>query len=88
MRVSVEQWNQFGGNPAGSGFRAVNSIAAVDPPTWFIQTPSDIGIGSPVVGVDGTVYVGTIEGSGTSSCRDVWRPWRSSGRWFFPASRG
>jgi putative pyrroloquinoline-quinone-binding quinoprotein len=63
MSVPLDQWDQFGGNPAGSGFRAVNSIAPVDPPTWTVSIPSDIGAGSPVVGVDGTVFVGSNAGS-------------------------
>jgi hypothetical protein len=38
MTVPVHQWDQFGGNPTGSGFRAVDSTAAAAP-AWRVDIP-------------------------------------------------
>jgi outer membrane protein assembly factor BamB len=61
MLVRSDLWNQFGGNPAGSGFRLINSTSAAAP-RWStdLQSPSDTS--SPVVGPDGTLYIGTVNG--------------------------
>jgi outer membrane protein assembly factor BamB len=61
MSVPLDQWNQFGGNPAGSGFRAVNSTAATQA-SWRVEIPGGIGTTSPVVGPDGTIYLGNLAG--------------------------
>jgi hypothetical protein len=61
MPFPLDQWNQFGGNPGGSGFRAVNTPAAVAP-TWRVNLPGAPGTSSPVIGPDGTIYVGTTNG--------------------------
>jgi hypothetical protein len=38
MQVPMAQWNQAGGNPAGSGFRAVNTVAPVRVPQYRLGT--------------------------------------------------
>ena len=40
MQVPVAQWNQAGGNPAGSGFRAVNTVGPVNQRGRYIHRPS------------------------------------------------
>jgi outer membrane protein assembly factor BamB len=62
MRVPVDQWNQSGGNPAGSGFRLVNTVAPVRPAAQYIQLPSDVVASSPVIGPNGTIVIGTGDG--------------------------
>ena len=62
MQVPVNRWNQFGGNEAGSGFRAINTVAPFRPAAQYIQLPSDIGSSSPVTGPNGTVVAGTNDG--------------------------
>ena len=64
MPVPLDQWNQFGANPAGSGFRAVRSTAATAP-GWQLAIPGrppSTGTSSPVLGPDGTIYLGTHGG--------------------------
>jgi outer membrane protein assembly factor BamB len=62
MKVPMDQWNQFGGNPAGSGFRAVNSKVPAAA-SWRVELPKPTGTGSPVLGPDGTIYIGTFDGN-------------------------
>jgi hypothetical protein len=61
MPFPLDQWNQLGGNPGGSGFRAVNTPAAVAP-AWRVALPGAPGTSSPAIGPDGTIYVGTTNG--------------------------
>lgn len=61
MHVPLDLWNQFGANPAGSGFRAVNSIGATAL-RWESDLQGPAGTSSPVFGPDGTIYVGTTNG--------------------------
>jgi hypothetical protein len=61
MKVPMAQWDQAGGNWAGSGFRAVNTVVPVHPPARLIQLPSQVG-SSPVIGPNGTIHVGTQSG--------------------------
>ena len=63
MQVPIAQWDQAGGNPAGSGFRAVNTVVPVHPPARYIQLPSDAVASSPVIGPNGTIHVGTQSGT-------------------------
>jgi len=63
MQVPVAQWNQAGGNPAGSGFRAVNTVVPASPASRFIHLPSDPVAASPVIGPNGEIYVGTQSGT-------------------------
>lgn len=63
MQVPMAQWDQAGGNPAGSGFRAVNTVVPVHPPARYIQLPSDAVGSSPVIGPNGTIHVGTQSGT-------------------------
>jgi len=63
MPIPMAQWDQAGGNPAGSGFRAVNTVVPVHPPARFIHLPSDAVASSPVVGPNGTIHVGTQSGT-------------------------
>jgi outer membrane protein assembly factor BamB len=60
MPIPFDLWNQFGGNPAGSGFRLVNSAGLTS--AWHTVLPGPVGISSPVLGPDGTVYIGTTGG--------------------------
>jgi hypothetical protein len=62
MQVPVAQWNQAGGNPAGSGFRAVNTVAPASGRAHYIHLPSDPVASSPVIGPNGEIYVGTQAG--------------------------
>jgi hypothetical protein len=62
MRIPLDRWDQFGGNQAGSGFRAVNSVAPVWPPSQSFRLPSNILDSSPVVAPNGLVVVGTNDG--------------------------
>jgi len=76
MQVPVAQWNQAGGNPAGSGFRAVNTVAPTRGDARYIQLPSDAVGSSPVIGPNGAIYVGTQSGT-LFVCRiDLERPLR------------
>jgi hypothetical protein len=61
MTVPTDRWNQFGGNQAGSGFRLVNSVVPAAA-AWRVALPHPTGTGSPVVGPDGTIYIGTFDG--------------------------
>ena len=63
MQVPMAQWDQAGGNPAGSGFRAVNTVAPVHPPARMIHLPSDAVGSSPVIGPNATIHVGTQSGT-------------------------
>jgi hypothetical protein len=63
MQVPMAQWDQAGGNPAGSGFRAVNTVVPVHPPARYIQLPSDAVTSSPVIGPNATIHVGTQSGT-------------------------
>lgn len=63
MQVPVAQWNQAGGNPAGSGFRAVNTVVPIHPASRFIRLPSDAVGASPVIGPNGEIVVGTQSGT-------------------------
>ncbi len=61
MRVPTDLWNQFGGNPAGSGFRLVNSMRASEL-EWIVGLPGPTGTSSAVFGPGGTIYIGTTNG--------------------------
>ena len=61
MQVRMDIWNQFGGNPAGSSFRFVNSLEAREL-RWGAELPGPTDNGSPVLGPDGTIYIGTSNG--------------------------
>ncbi|MGJ0511282.1 PQQ-binding-like beta-propeller repeat protein [Methylocystis sp.] len=61
MHVRTDIWNQFGGNPAGSGFRAVQTSERMQI-DWQSPLPASPGTSSPVIGPDGTIYVGTLNG--------------------------
>lgn len=61
MRVRTDIWNQVGANPAGSGFRLVNSVTA-NALRWDCGLPGGLGTRGPVIGPDGTLYVGTDNG--------------------------
>jgi PQQ-like domain len=61
MHVRTDIWNQFGGNPAGSGFRAVQTSASMGI-EWQCPLPASPGTSSPVIGLDGTIYIGTVNG--------------------------
>lgn len=61
MRVRTDIWNQLGGNPAGSGCRLVNSVLA-NARRWEYGLLGDAGTRSPVIGPDGTIYIGTDNG--------------------------
>ena len=61
MSVRSDLWNQFGGNPGGSGFRLVNSTSAAAL-RWRTDLQAHSDTSSPVVGPDGTVYIGTVNG--------------------------
>src|SRR6186713_2097065 len=61
MPVRTDIWNQFGANPAGSGFRLVNTTNVTDL-RMLVDLPGPVGTGSPVFGPDGTLYVGTSNG--------------------------
>ena len=61
MSVRTDVWNQQGGSPTGGGFRLVNTIR----PTalrWMVPLPGPTGLCSPVIGSDGTIYIGTMNG--------------------------
>lgn len=60
MQVHTDTWNQFAGNAAGSGFRLVNSTRA-SALRWE-SSPAHPISGSPVLGPDGTIYIGTTNG--------------------------
>jgi hypothetical protein len=57
MRVRTDIWNQLGGNAAGSGFRLVNSTVA-NAWKWEFGSIGESGTRSPVIGPDGTIFVG------------------------------
>ena len=61
MPVPLNSWNQFGGNEAGSGFRAVNTTPA-STASWHLDLPAATGTSSPAIGPDGTLYIGTVGG--------------------------
>jgi outer membrane protein assembly factor BamB len=61
MRVRSDLWNQFGGNPAGSGFRLVKSTSAAAL-RWSTDLQASTNTSSPVIGPDGTLYIGTVDG--------------------------
>ncbi len=63
MQTPVAQWDQSGGNPAGSGFRAVNTVVPVKPASRYIELPSDAVASSPVIGPNGAIHVGTQSGT-------------------------
>jgi outer membrane protein assembly factor BamB len=58
MYVPLNLWNQSGANPAGSGYRLVDTTAATAP-GWAADLPGPTGTSSPVLGPDGTIYIGT-----------------------------
>jgi len=62
MQVPIAQWNQAGGNPAGNGFRAVNTVVPVSGRARYIHLPSDAVGSSPVIGPNDEIYVGTQAG--------------------------
>jgi outer membrane protein assembly factor BamB len=61
MLVPLNVWSQFGANPAGSGCRLVNTTAA-SAPGWAVNLPGPTDTSSPVLGPDGTIYIGTANG--------------------------
>lgn len=76
MRVRTDIWNQLGGNPAGSGCRLVNSVAA-NALKWEYGPLRDCGTRSPVIGPDGTIYVGTGSGELVAIEPTASTKWRS-----------
>ena len=61
MHVRTDIWNQFGDNPAGSGFRAVQTSGSMRI-EWQCALPTSPGTSSPVIGPNGTIYIGTVNG--------------------------
>jgi PQQ-like domain len=61
VAVPLDLWNQLGGNPAGSGFRAVNSVDA-SAVAWTAVLPGPTTTSSPVHGPDAALYIGTANG--------------------------
>jgi len=61
VSVRSDIWNQLGGSPTGGAFRLVNTIR---PNTLkcMVTLPGPTGLCSPVIGPDGAVYIGTLNG--------------------------
>lgn len=77
MRVRTDIWNQFGANPAGSGFRLVNSVAA-NALRWDYGLPGGLATRGPVIGPDGTIYAGTDNGDLVAVNPSGYTKWRTS----------
>jgi len=76
FQLGVGRWSQLGGDSSGRGFLAARSTFALPP---FIQWEARLGgraFSSPVIGPDGTVYVGTYPGDLVAVAADDNERWR------------
>ena len=76
MTVRTDIWNQQGGSATGGGFRLVNSIRATAL-RWMVSLPGPTGLCSPVIGPDGTIYIGTTNGRLLAVPPDHYTKWNS-----------
>jgi hypothetical protein len=58
--MSAVGWSQFRADSAGQGSRFVNTLNSLTP-AWSLDV-GHVVFSSPVVGPDGTIYVGNVEG--------------------------
>ncbi len=74
----LETWSQFQSGISSEGFIAVDTELAVPPLLkWEVEVgQSFYGFGSPVIGPDGTIYVGTLEGELVAISPDGEERWR------------
>lgn len=56
----MAKWQQYHANGPNQGFTLVNSAPATNP-QWVLEI-GPVGYGSPVIGTDGTIYIGTLDG--------------------------
>jgi outer membrane protein assembly factor BamB len=72
----LETWSQFQSGIAGEGFLAVNTELAVPPLLKWEADVGRAGFSSPVIGPDGTVYVGNLDGELVAISPEGTERWR------------
>ncbi len=55
-------WAQFGCDGETSGFNAVHTALALEPLKAWSASVGELSSGGPVIGIDGTIYVGNLAG--------------------------
>jgi outer membrane protein assembly factor BamB len=72
--MSAASWSQFRADSAGQGSRFVNTLNSLKP-AWSLDV-GHVVFSSPVVGSDGTIYVGNVEGELIAVNPDGTEKWR------------
>ncbi len=70
----MSQWTQYHSNGPNQGFIPVQTTVAVQP-KWQVQV-GHVGYGSPVIGADGTIIIGTLGGELVAVNPDGTIKWR------------
>ena len=72
--MSAASWSQFRADSAGQGSRFVITLDSLKP-AWSLDV-GHVVFSSPVIGSDGTIYVGNLEGELIAVNPDGTEKWR------------